>query len=181
MRQLSPTVDQRVARLVRQSQVVHKSRLERSLLLSMNEERQRMKNGVLNKIQTLQIHCYAVWAQEHPHHLLKVNQWHIERIPWQFCDHIPQWHSDILRWPWDALQPHAQGTEKAQWKDFVCEEIKKQVWSKGNWIPWLYYLTWANWEEPKKNGCSQELTSVKMSQESTSLSKVDKLLLKVCT
>jgi hypothetical protein len=25
-----------------------------------------MKNSVLNKIQTLQIHCYAVWAQERP-------------------------------------------------------------------------------------------------------------------
>jgi hypothetical protein len=45
-------------------------------------------------------------------HLSKVNQWHIERIPWWFCNHIPWWHSDIFRWPWDALQPCAQGTEK---------------------------------------------------------------------
>ncbi len=59
-RQLSLTVNQRVSRSVRQSQVIHKSKLERSLLLSTNEERQEMKNDVLNKIQTLQIHCYAV-------------------------------------------------------------------------------------------------------------------------
>jgi len=115
--------------------VVHKSRLERSLLLSTNEERQRMKNGVLNKIQTLQIHCYAVWAQERPCHLLKINQWHIKRISWWFCDHIPQWHLDIFRWPWDALQPCAQGTEKAQQKDLVCEEVKEQVQNKENQIP----------------------------------------------
>jgi len=50
MRQLSLTVDQRVARPVRQSQVVHKSELERSLLLSTNKERQRMKNNISNKI-----------------------------------------------------------------------------------------------------------------------------------
>jgi len=30
--------------------VIHKFKLERSLLLSTNEERQRMKNGILNKI-----------------------------------------------------------------------------------------------------------------------------------
>jgi hypothetical protein len=39
------TVDQRVARPIKQSQVIHKSRLERSLLLSTNEERQRMKTA----------------------------------------------------------------------------------------------------------------------------------------
>jgi len=44
------TVDQQVARPIRQSQVIHKSELERSLLLSTNEERQRMKNSILNKI-----------------------------------------------------------------------------------------------------------------------------------
>jgi len=56
-------------------------------------------------------------------------------IPWWFCNHIPWWNFDILRWPWDALQSCAQGTEKAQWKNFVCEEVKKQIWSKGNQIP----------------------------------------------
>ncbi len=53
MRQLFLTVNQRVAKSIKQSQVVHKSELERSLLSSTNEERQRMKNDILNKIQTL--------------------------------------------------------------------------------------------------------------------------------
>ncbi len=115
--------------------MIHKSKLERSLLSSIDEERQRMKNDILNKIQTLWIHCYAVWAQEHSCHLSKVNQWHIKRISWWFCNHISWWHFDIFRWPWDALQPCAQDTEKAQWKSFVCEEVKKQVWSEENQIP----------------------------------------------
>jgi len=33
--------------------MIHKSRLEESLLSSTNEERQRMGNGILNEIQTL--------------------------------------------------------------------------------------------------------------------------------
>jgi len=40
--------------------MVHKFELERSLLSNTNEGRREVKNGVLNKIQTLQIHCYAV-------------------------------------------------------------------------------------------------------------------------
>jgi hypothetical protein len=55
--------------------------------------------------------------------------------------------SDILRWPWDALQPCAQGTEKAQQKGFVCEEVKSKFKTKK--IKFLDYVI--QFEQIKKN------------------------------
>jgi hypothetical protein len=86
----------------------------------------------------------------------------------------------IYRWPWDALQPCAQGTEKAQWKGFVCEEVKSKFEAKK--IKFLIILfNLSKSRRTQKDRHSQKLAFIKMSQESTSLSRVDELLLKVCT
>ena len=50
MRQLFSITDKRVARSVRQDSIIYELELKRCLLLSQNEEEQRMKNDVLNKI-----------------------------------------------------------------------------------------------------------------------------------
>jgi hypothetical protein len=66
---------------------------------------------------------------------------------------------------------------KAQWKDFACKEVKSKFEAKE--IEFLdYIIQFGQIEKDSKNKCSQELTFTKMSQESASLSKVNKLLSK---
>jgi hypothetical protein len=65
-------------------------------------------------------------------------------------------------------------------KDFVCEEVKSKFETKE--IEFLNYIIQS--EQIKKNSKRQtqsETDLCKMSQESTSLSGIDELLLKVCT
>jgi hypothetical protein len=114
--------------------VIHKSRLERSLLLSTNEERQRMKNSVLNKIQTLQIHCYAVWAQECPVTFQRLIN---DTLREYLDDFAITYLDDILIYS-DDLEMHCSHVHKvlkSSMKGFCMWRSQKQVWSKENQIP----------------------------------------------
>jgi hypothetical protein len=65
-------------------------------------------------------------------------------------------------------------------KGFVCEEVKSKF--KAKKIKFLNYIIQS--EQIKKNSKKTNAVRtglIKMSQESTSLSRVDELLLKVCT
>jgi hypothetical protein len=95
-----------------------------------------------------------------PCHLSKVNQWHIERIPWWFCNHIPWWHSDIFRWPWDALQPCAQGTEKLNERALYVKKSKASLKQrKLNSLIMLFNLSKSR--RTQKNRRSQKLAFAK--------------------
>jgi hypothetical protein len=74
-------------------------------------------------------------------------------------------------------KPCAQGTEKAQQKGFVCEEVKSKFKAKK-----IQILIIIQSEQIKKN--SKKTDAVRnwpSNESSTSLSRVDELLLKVCT
>jgi len=120
--------------------VVYEPRSEESVLSCMHEEGQRMKNSILNKIWTLWIHHYVIWAQECLNYLSETHQWHIERVSQWFCDHISQWYSDLFKQPQDALWTHAQDSSKAQWTSYVCEKIKKQIWNQEDTVSRICHL-----------------------------------------
>ncbi len=106
----------------------------------MHEEEQRMKNSILNKIWTLWVHHYVIWAQKCLSYLLETHQQHVERISWWFCDHISWQYSDLFRQPWNAPWTCAQGPSKAQWTSHVCEEVKKQIQNQENIVSRICHL-----------------------------------------
>jgi len=82
----------------------------------------------LNKIQTLWIHYYVIWAEEYICNLSMINQQYIMKISWWLCDHVSEWYIDIFRKSWNTLQTCAKDTEKVKRENFVCETVKKQIW-----------------------------------------------------
>jgi hypothetical protein len=113
------------------------------------------------------------------HHLSKINQQHIERISQWLCDHISEWYIDIFRRSEDTLQTCVQDTWKAQERALYVKNQRADSKSESK-VSRLCDSIWTHQEEFRKDCDSQKLININKDQESTSLSRIDELLLKVC-
>jgi len=88
MRQLFTIFHRRIAKLIRENKILYKLKFEECLLLSQNEERQRIKKWYfeqnINIISTLLCHLNSKMCLQ----FSKINQWYIKRVFWWLCDHI---------------------------------------------------------------------------------------------
>ena len=92
--------------------MIHKAKLTWNVLLNTDKEEQWMKNSVLNEIQTLWIHCHAVWTKECADHLLMTDQQHNIKISRCFCDYVFKWYFDIFLHTWKTSQTDMKDIEK---------------------------------------------------------------------
>jgi hypothetical protein len=137
------------------------------------------ENSILNKIQTLQIHCYAVWAQERPVTFQRLIN---DTLREYLNDFAITYLDDILIYS-DDLEMHCSHVHKvlrkAQWKGFVCEKSKSRFETKK--IEFLNYVI--QFEQIKKNSRRQTQSETGLHQNESRKYKpfrVDELLLKVC-
>ena len=59
--------------MFKRHKVIYETRLIQDILSDINKERWQIKDSVSNKIWTLWVHCYVIWAEEYTDHFSTTN------------------------------------------------------------------------------------------------------------
>ena len=160
--------------------MIHKARLAQNILLSMNKERQWVKNSVQNKIWTLWIHCHAVWTEKCIDYLSTTDQQHNTRISECLCDHVSKWYSDIFWHAERTSETCVKNVEKTWWMNFVCQQKKELIWSTESMLLKICHMTEQDHSESTKNKSNYELTEIHETEKNAGFLESGKLLLMIC-
>jgi hypothetical protein len=158
--------------------VIHKSELERSLL---QYKWRKAKNEKRHSEQDTEHYKYTVMLFELKNAPVTFQRLINDTLREYLNDFAITYLDDILIYQMTLRCTAAMCTRywKAQWKGFVCEEVKSKFEAKK--IEFLIILFNLSKSRRTQKQMQSGTGLVKMSQESTSLSRVDELLLKVCT
>ena len=160
--------------------MIYKARLAQSILLNTNKEEQQIKNSVLNKIQTLWVHCYAVWTEECIDHFSTTNQQYSTEISRCLCDYIFKWYFNIFQHTWKASQTCTENIKKTWQTDLVYQQEKELIWNTRSSLSRICYIIRQNYSEFTKNKNNHELIKIHKTKENTDFFRSDELLLTIC-
>ena len=87
-KQIPAIINWEVTEKTKRNQVIYKTRYLKRILQSSHQEKKRMKDSFLNKIWTIWISSYVVWANKHISNVSRVNQSCVVQSSEWVCYHI---------------------------------------------------------------------------------------------
>ena len=138
-----------------------------------------MKNDFLNKIQTVQISSYVIWANKCISNVSRINQSCVVQSSEWVCYHVLRWHTDILQEQKRSQKACQKSSEKTSRKKSLSQIRKMWILQTTSQISKTHCHDRRVRNEFEKNQSSDWISHIRMCQKHTNISETSKILSKI--
>ena len=145
----------------------------------MHQRRRRVKDSLSNKIQTVWVSDYAVWANKCTSNISRINQscvvWSSEWV----CYSVSRQHIDIFWKQERSWKTSQENSEKISRKESLSQVRKMWISQTTSQISRTHYHDRKIENKFRKNQNNNKILNVRMHQKYINISKINKILLKI--